>query len=115
MAQIIFTPTVGDAVTVDTVPGSISYGDGSDDRGGGLYPNARAGIAKNGSCMVIIDSAGLTLVEALALRSPAGAGNFTITGTGIKTAEHSYEALVDVTIQGDAVQVANITWKGTIT
>ena len=114
MSEIIFTPISGDDFTINAVPGTINCGDGHDDKGGGLYPNTRAGEARNGSCSVIIDDAGFTIENARALNSAGGVGSYTITGAGLKANQYSYEALVDVTIQGDSVMTANITWKGTV-
>ena len=108
--SLVFTPNGGTAVTVTPIIGTLQYGDGHDDKGGGNIPNARNGIAKNGSCEALIDSAsGLTMAAALALVSPTGEGNVDITGDAA-----SFDALVDVEITGDAVQIAKISWKGTI-
>ncbi len=113
MSEIIFTPNTGEAITINAVPCTINCGEGHDDRDGGLYPNIRAGEARTGSCSVLIDDAGFTLENAKDLCSASGSGNYTITGAGLKDDQHSYNALVDVTIQGDSVMVANINWKGT--
>jgi len=111
--SVIFTPAVGNAVTVTPVPGSVKYGEGHDVKGGGAIPHNLAGKARNGSCQVVLDSAGTTLVAVLGLVSGVGTGNVDVTGTDIITSQHSYAALIDVSIAGDAVQVATINWKGT--
>ncbi len=105
---ITFTPEGGSPVAVTPIQGSLQVGGGHDDRGGGQLPNIRAGIAKNGSCEVILDDGGLTLSDAIALRSGVGEGDVDITGDAT-----SYDALIDVEIGGDAVQTAKISWKGT--
>ena len=126
---LIFTPggtTPGTALTVTPVPGSVSYGDGHDDRGGGEVPNARAGKAANGSCQVVLDgttntvAAMKTLMEKCCINGSGvgdkvGTGGVAITGTGAYLAYVSYYALVDVSVEGDAVQVATISWKGSAT
>ena len=45
--------------------------------------------------------------------SPVGEGAVALTGAGIHAAVKSYDALVDVSIEGDSVQIATINWKGT--
>jgi hypothetical protein len=105
---VTFTPATGNALTVTPIPGTLTYGDGDDDRGGGTIPNARAGFARNGSCEVLVDTTAPTETQLIALRSGIGEGSTDITGDA-----ESYDALVDVEISGDAVQTAKITWKGT--
>ena len=106
--SITITPQGGgDAVVLTPIAGSVQAGGGHDDRGGGKIPNARAGIAKNGSCEVLIDDGGLTVAQASALRTGAGE-HADVTGEIV-----SYDALVDVEISGDAVQIAKISIKGT--
>jgi hypothetical protein len=104
-------------VTVTPVLGSVRAGGGHDDRGGGRIPAARAGYACNGSCQVVLTSETATgkqhtLSELLSLVSPVGDGDFTITGAGLWENIKSWNALVDVNITGDSVQVADISWKG---
>lgn len=104
-------------VTVTPVLGSVRAGGGHDDRGGGKIPAARAGYAYNGSCQVVLTAEtaiGIqhTLAELLTLVSPVGDGSFTITGAGLWANIKSWGALLDVSIEGDSVQVATITWKG---
>lgn len=116
---ITFTPASGSAVTVTPINGTLKLGGGSDDRGGGKIPSVRAGISENGSCQVVLTSATATnkqhtLAELKSLVSPVGPGGFTVSGTDDNgTAFTSYEALVDVEILGDSVQIATISWKGT--
>lgn len=111
--SVIFTPAAGNPVAVTPVPGSIKYGEGHDVKGGGAIPHNLAGKARNGSCQVVLDSTGITLAAVLGLVSGVGKGSITVTGTDIVEAQHSYDALIDISIAGDAVQVAAINWKGT--
>ena len=106
------------SVTVTPVPGSLKAGGGHDDRGGGTIPPVRAGYAMNGSCQVVVTTATATnmqhtLAELLSLVSEVGPGDVAVEGAGIFANIASYEALVDVTVGGDAVQTADISWKGT--
>jgi hypothetical protein len=106
------------SVTVTPVPGSLRAGGGHDDRGGGTIPAVRAGYAANGSCQVVVTAETATdmqhtLAELLSLVSEVGAGDVTVKGAGIYADVVSYSALVDVTIGGDSVQTADVTWKGT--
>ena len=78
----------------------------------------RAGVAKNGTAQVVIVSTTSTgkqqtLAEILSVISEAGEGAATIQGAGLYANIESYDALVDVEIGGDSVQVATINWKGT--
>lgn len=105
-------------IVVTPIPGTVRAGGGHDDRGGGTIPAARAGIAQNGSCEVVVTQATATNVqhtvaELKSIVSPVGEGNFTVTGAGRYANIKSYSALVDVAIQGDSVQTAAIEWKGT--
>jgi len=109
MATVIFDDTA-----YTPIEGTVTFGDGHDDRGGGVIPNARAGSARNGSCEILVDSGGPTVSTLLALRSAIGVGATDVTGTAIDSNMHSYDALVDVEITGDAVQIARVSWKGTI-
>lgn len=103
-----------DAVSYNPIPGTVQFGDGHDDRGGGVIPNARAGSARNGSCEILVDDTAPTLATLLALRSGIGPGATDVTGTSIDSDMHAYDCLVDVEIMGDAVQIARVSWKGTI-
>ena len=110
---LTITPGAETAVTVTPIPGSVKAGGGHDDRGGGRIPKARAGYARNGSCDVVLDSTtGTTVAVALGLASGVGSGNFKIIGAGRYANIESYNALIDVEISGDSVQVAKISWKG---
>lgn len=109
---ITITPAVGVALEVTPIPGTLKYGEGHDIKGGGVLPYNLAGKARNGSCQVRIDTVAPTLTAILAIVSAAGAGACTVTGD-VPAAQESYSALVDVAIEGDAVQVATISWKGT--
>jgi len=105
-------------VVVSPVPGSLRAGGGHDDRGGGTIPSMRAGYALNGSCQVVMTAATATnmqhtLAELLSIVSEVGPGDVDITGAGIYADIKSYDALVDISVGGDAVQTCDITWKGT--
>lgn len=117
MANTITFTRGQSAVTVTPVPGSVRAGGGHDDRGGGTVPAVRAGYAQNGSCQVVMtvesaDNMQHTLDELVSLVSQTGAGDVSVEGAGVYAAVKSYGALVDVTVGGDAVQTADITWKG---
>ena len=106
------------SITVTPVNGTLKLGGGSDDRGGGKIPSVRAGISENGSLQVVLASATATnkqhtLAELKSLVSPVGPGDFDIEGTVNGVTFESHEALVDVEIDGDSVQTATISWKGT--
>ena len=103
------------SLVVEPIPGTVRVGGGHDDRGGGTVPGARAGYAMNGSCEVVIaaGSSGFTLSSAVALPSGVGPGDYTVTGAGRYAGVAAYQALLDVTIGGDSVQTATISWKGT--
>jgi len=124
MSTITFTiPASGggsDTTLVMTpVNGSLKVGGGSDDRGGGKLPSVRAGLAQNGSCDVVIVSATAankqqSLAEVKSLVSPVGKGDRTVAGTTPDGVDFkSVDALIDVEINGDSVQTATISWKGT--
>ncbi len=104
--SITITPEVGDAVEITPIAGSVSKGGGHDDRGGGKLPNSRAGIARNGSFEALINST-LTVAVASGLRTGVGE-HATVAGE-----IESSDALIDVEISGDGVQVAKFTIKGT--
>lgn len=118
MANTITFSKTGTTVTVTPVPGTVRSGGGHDDRGGGTIPPARAGYAMNGSCQVVMTQATAanfqhTLAELKSLVSGIGEGDWTVAGAGIHADIKSYQALVDVVIDGDSVQTATINWKGT--
>ena len=118
MANTITFSKTGTTVTVTPVPGTVRAGGGHDDRGGGTIPAARAGYAMNGSCQVVMTQATATgvqhtLAELKSLVSGIGEGDWAVAGAGIYAAVKSYQALVDVVIDGDSVQTATINWKGT--
>ena len=98
------------SLTIVPIPGTLTFGDGQDDRGGGNIPVARAGISKSGSLQCTVETAGdQSQVSLSTLQSGVGAGAFVLTGDAV-----SSEALVDVEFSGDATQLCTITWKGTI-
>ena len=115
---ITFSSTRGSlSVTVTPVPGSLRLGGGHDDRGGGTIPSARAGYARNGSCEVVMTSTTATgmqqtLAQLLSLVSPVGEGDIDVTGAGTCANVNAYGCIVDVTVGGDSVQTATISWKG---
>lgn len=99
--------------TITPVCGSLTYGSDQDQRGGRVTPVVAAGNARNGSCQVVITDSNRT--DVIALHSDVGPGDYTIAGSDI-TGYESYLALVDV-VEGegeDGVEVATITWKGTV-
>lgn len=97
------------AVVLDPVPGTLKTGGGHKDAGGDNIPQARLGLAANGSLQVVVQASGDASEATLfSLRSPPGAGNRTVASDN----QTAYAALVDVSIEGDAVQLATITWKG---
>lgn len=125
---ITFTPTgsgAGSPVVVTPIPGSVQINDPNEDRGGGDVPNARAGVGAAGQCRVVLDDAGdnpaLADLQTLADTcctdsagdvSPVGSGATTVEGADAHSGIGASGALIDVTIEGDAVQIATITWKG---
>ena len=106
------------SITVSPIPGTVRVGGGHDDRGGGTIPSARAGIALNGSCEIVVTAdtaANLqhTVAEILSVVSEVGEGDVGVSGDGRYAGIQSHAALLDATIQGDSVQTAAISWKGT--
>ena len=97
--------------TYTIIPGTLQKSPSHDDRGGGTLPDVRAGIDASGSCECLIQTGGLTAAAALALQSGTGAGDKTIQIDGSDVAKL---ALLDVSITGDAVQVARFEWQGTM-
>jgi hypothetical protein len=106
--SVSFTPEGGTGLSVVPIPGTLKFGDGHDDRGGGTVPNARGGVACNGEVQVLITDT-VTVAAVSAIRSGVGEGKVAVGGEATAAA-----ALVDVEISGDAVQIAKISWKGTI-
>lgn len=99
------------AIEVTPIPGTLKEGGGHDDRGGDVVDNVRAGISREGELECKVEDTGdQSLATLLSLRSGVGAGSTTVSGDDIETAA---ECLVDVSIAGDAVQTANIKWRGT--
>lgn len=118
MADTISITQGNTTIVVTPIKGTVRAGGGHEDRGGGVIPSVRAGIAKNGSCQIVITSATATniqhtLAEVLSIISEEGEGAATIQGAGVYANIESYDALVDVEIGGDSVQIATISWKGT--
>jgi len=110
--QISFTAG-STTITLSPVPGSVKAGGGHDDRGGGKLPGARAGYAMNGSCEVVLADAGTASLSSVSgLASGVGSGSVTVQGEGRYAGIAAYDALIDVTVQGDSVQTAAIAWKG---
>jgi len=102
------------AVVVTGISGTLTYGDGHDDRGGTNVPRNRAGVARNGSIDTILTDANRDAI--LAMQSPTGSGDYTVgagAGDSIPAGQIAYFALVDIVVTGDSVQVARISWKGT--
>jgi hypothetical protein len=113
MSTVTFTTSSasGGSTQLTIVPGSLQLNAQHDDRGGSNVPRARAGIARNGQCQVVVTDDNLASI--VALRSGAGVGAVDVTGSDIPAAQQAYDALVDLELGGDSVQVATITWKGT--
>ena len=112
--SITFTLVASSTTTTITpIAGSVQYGGDHDDRGGRVTAAVRAANARNGSCQTISDSTTETTI--IALVSAPGAGDYTVAGTDV-TGYESYNAVVDVNLgEGeDGVEVATITWKGTV-
>ena len=97
------TVTIG-GVSVTYITGTLKHGSDHDDRGGGVLPHARHGFGVKGECQELADSVGGDFSD---LVSGVGPANTAISGdaSGVR-------CLVDVTVAGDAVQVATISWKG---
>ena len=74
------------------------------------FNNVRKGVARDGECLVRIDSVDFTVTEALSLVSTVGACDFTVTGTDIQNA---VGALIEVNFQSQGIKLCKITWKGT--
>ena len=122
---LTFTPqgTNADPLTVTPIPGTVTYGAGSDDRGGGNVGTARAGLAKSGSCQVELDDSIVTQANLVKLfnescsdasddPAPVGIGDTNVTGAGDYSAYTAYGCTIDILIGGDSVQIATITWNG---
>lgn len=111
MSVVTFVQT-SPAVNLDitAIAGTLTRGDGYDDRGGGNTPLARAGMSKSGSLQCLVEDTGdQTYVNIRTLISAKGEGAFTVSGDAV-----SNSAIVDVVFSGDATLTATITWKGTI-
>ena len=108
---ITITPATGPARTIEPLPGTLHTGGGHDDRGGTSIPRVRVGIARYGTCKCLVrDSGDQALGALLALRSGLGEGDVTVAGDVPEAAE----ALLDISLHGDAVQLATLTWRGTL-
>lgn len=110
-------------ITVTPVPGTVTFGDGSDDRGGGNVPTSRAGLAANGSCQVVIDTTVTMAILAAAVAgccrdaagtdcAAVGEGAMQVAGAGLYANISAYGCLIDCNQDGDSAQLATITWKG---
>jgi hypothetical protein len=113
MATINFSNiAAGGAInlTLTMVAGSLKLGGGDDVRGGGNIPSAKAGLAKNGSCQVVVKTATETWAAIYALTQFVGEGQFVVT---VPNAQTSYNAVVEATLTSDGVQLADISWMGT--
>ncbi len=112
MGNVVMEPDGVSAVTLVPLPGSLRSGGGHDDRGGGSVPRARAGMSREGRVECLVATAGdQALSSLLGLRSGVGPGAVSVSGDDVETAAG---ALVDVTIRGEAVQTAVVSWKGTV-
>lgn len=107
--QITFTKSGGAPLTLDIVPGTLRINDQCIDAGNSVIPKIRTARATSGSCQVLLDTENFTYSTAVSLISQSGAGNMTISGAAQCT-----NAIVDINIAGDGVQVATVNWKGGI-
>lgn len=97
------TVTIG-GTTVTYIKGTLKHGSDHDDRGGGTIPHARHGFGVKGECQVLADSVDGDFSD---LVSGVGAGDKTISGDAA-----GVRCLVDVSVGGNAVKIATISWKG---
>jgi hypothetical protein len=122
---VTFTPadTSVAALVVTPIPGTLTVGEGSEDRGGGNYPQGRAALGASGSVEALMDSTALTLALIQTLHdncctdlagdaSPVGAGAVSVTGQGDYTAAVSYLALISAEVSGDSAMRVKISWAG---
>lgn len=124
---LTFTPqgTGGVALTVTPLPGSVQINDGNDDRGGSDVPQARAAAGKQGQCRVVVDDASPTQADLETLHetcatdaagdaSPVGTGDTRIVGAGDYADVSVEDALIDLSLEGESVQIATLSWKGNV-
>lgn len=108
--------TIG-TTTVTPTKKPISVNNENDDKGGSdNVPNCRAGTACRVKFEALIDSADLTVAAALALQTAqTGEGTSSVEATLFdgSTVELS-DAVVDVSISGDGVQIAAFDCVGTL-
>lgn len=120
MATVRFVRS-GTDVTVDGVPNTLEketkgYSDPEPKQSdvGGYPPILREGISKEGRVTVVSNDGGShsqTIATLIALRSPAGEGDYTVYVDGT---EHAYSAIVDIEMHGSLAQLVTIFWYGTI-
>ncbi len=106
---VIFARDGEQTLMINPIPGTLRHGGGHDDRGGRQVPNVRAGLLRQGSLQCLVrDEGDQSFASLRMLRSPVGPGDVTVSGDP----PTAVGALVDLSIQGDALQIATITWKG---
>lgn len=105
--QITFTRTGMSAIVLDVIPGTLQCSDNCIDAGDSVVPKIRTATGISGTCQALIGSSDFTYANAIGLISPSGAGNTNLSGAVSCT-----NAIVDVSISGDGVQIATISWKG---
>jgi len=107
--SIVFASERTGSTIVEPVPGSLRIGGAHSDKGGAQEPSLREALAADGSCKALLDGNAFSVEKALALVSPAGPGDFTLSGGA-----SSEGALVDIEISsGGGLLYASISWKGT--
>lgn len=102
----------GGSISGTILPGSLIIEDDDDVRGGsnGL-PVVMVAVGAKGQCSMLIDT-DVTIAIAKAAISGVGPGTATVTDD-TNSVDLAKDALIDVDIEGDVVQIATIKWKGT--
>lgn len=109
-------------IKVNTVPKTLERGTHNCDdeeypfeEVGGVTPNLRNGISKEGKVRVIVNEEGShkhSLAVLLGLHSPVGPeGDYTVY---VNDVAHAYHALIEASMDGEFVQFVTLEWKGTI-
>lgn len=120
MPVIGFKKGIATVVNVWAVPGTVKGGTDGDDieedggNCGDWSPVLRNGIDKSGECVVIPNDEtdhAKTLAQLLALESPLGLGDYTISVDGVAK---SWHALVSVDLFGKFCQRVRFKWEGTV-
>ena len=94
--------------TATLVPGTFTSRDTHIDAGGdGFLPFIRTNLGRAGSCEVVLDSSSFTAADACSLISSTGEACATVSAPA-----NCVDALIDVTLKGEGVQTAIISWNG---